>query len=68
MNNLLQEISTSLEDLRLGLTGALNVTEAMEKLEKSLTMNKVPDTWEKNAYFSRKPLGLWYNDLIDRNI
>ena len=29
MNNLLSEIKRSLEDLRLGLTGALNITDAM---------------------------------------
>jgi hypothetical protein len=29
MNTLLQEIKKTLEDLRLGLTGALNITDAM---------------------------------------
>jgi len=28
----------------------------------------VPDNWTSIAYFSKKPLALWYNDLIDRNI
>jgi dynein heavy chain len=32
MNTLLLEIKTSLEDLRLGLTGALNMTDTMETL------------------------------------
>lgn len=32
MNGLLREIKGSLEDLRLGLTGALNMTDAMENL------------------------------------
>jgi hypothetical protein len=32
MNELLKEIKTTLEDLRLGLTGALNMTDAMEEL------------------------------------
>jgi dynein heavy chain len=32
MNVLLSEIKSSLEDLRLGLTGALNMTDAMENL------------------------------------
>jgi len=32
MNTLLKEIKSSLEDLRLGLTGALNITDAMENL------------------------------------
>jgi hypothetical protein len=32
MNLLLGEIKTSLEELKLGLTGALNITDAMENL------------------------------------
>jgi len=44
----------------LGLTGALNITDAMENLQLALSVNKVPANWEKVAYFSRKPLGLWF--------
>jgi hypothetical protein len=36
MNVLLSTIKTTLEDLRLGLTGALNMTGAMEDLASSL--------------------------------
>lgn len=60
MNILLAEIKKSLEDLRLGLTGALNVTDAMEGLARSLEFNKVPGNWEKIAYFSKKSLGPWF--------
>jgi dynein heavy chain len=45
MNILIGEIKRTLEDLRLGLTGALNMTEAMENLQKSLQYNKVPSGW-----------------------
>lgn len=41
MNVLLSVIKSSLEDLRLGLTGALNMTDSMEELQKSLMFNKV---------------------------
>jgi dynein heavy chain len=68
MNILLGEIKNSLENLRLGLIGALNITDDMENLSKSLMMNKVPPYWEKVAYFSKKPLINWFQDLIDRNI
>jgi len=40
----------------------------MELLSNCLTLNKVPPSWEKVAYFSKKPLGLWFNDLIERNL
>jgi len=66
MNVLLSEIKRSLEDLRLGLTGALNITDSMEELTKALSFNKVPSTWEKFAYFSRKLLGAWFTDMIER--
>ena len=42
------------------------MTDAMENLQKSLMFNKVPDSWEKNAYPSRKNLALWFNELIER--
>lgn len=67
MNLLLFEIKQSLESLRLGLIGALNITDIMEALSNALILNKVPANWEKCAYFSKKPLLSWFNDLIDRN-
>lgn len=66
MNGLLSEIKGSLEDLKLGLTGALNITDAMEELSTALSFNKVPGTWEKKAYFSKKILTAWFSDLIER--
>lgn len=67
MNLLLGEIKKTLEDLRLGLTGALNMTDAMESLQKSLQYNKVPSSWETVAYPSKKVLSMWFNELIERN-
>lgn len=66
MNGLLGEIKRTLDDLKLGLTGALNVTDAMESLQRSLQFNKVPASWENVAYPSRKNLSLWFQELIDR--
>jgi len=47
MNLLLFEIKSSLESLRLGLIGALNITDIMENLSTALTLNKIPANWEK---------------------
>lgn len=66
MNTLLNEIKRTLDDLKLGLTGALNITDAMESLQRSLQFNKVPSSWESVAYPSRKNLALWFNELIER--
>jgi len=68
MNSLLGEIKSTLEELKLGLTGALNVTDAMETLSACLTLNQTPPGWAKVAYFSKKPMGLWFNDLLERNL
>mmetsp|Transcript_24255 Transcript_24255/g.21368 ORF Transcript_24255/g.21368 Transcript_24255/m.21368 type:complete len:388 (+) Transcript_24255:5707-6870(+) len=66
MNGLLEEIDKSLEELRLGLEGALNMTDAMDDLSRALTLNKVPANWTEQAYFSKKPLAFWFNDLLER--
>ena len=68
MNSLLGEIKRSLEDLRRGFGGELDMTEQMDNLIRSLSFNKVADTWEKVAYPSRKSLASWFTDLIDRNV
>lgn len=66
MNTLLSIIRVSLEDLRLGMEGALNMTDQMELLQQCLTFNKLPANWEEFAYPSKKPLLLWFSDLLDR--
>jgi len=65
MNVMLLEIFTSLEELELGLAGALNMTDSMENLASSLGLNRVPPKWAV-FYFSKKPLNSWYIDLAAR--
>jgi len=66
MNGLLGEIKTTLRDLDAGLKGTLNITEAMEDLMMSLTLNKIPAGWQKVAYLSKKSLLIWLDDIILR--
>lgn len=68
MNILLAEIKLSIEELQLGLTGALNMTDNMELLSLSISYNKVPENWAKVAYHSNKQLANWFKDLINRNV
>jgi len=68
MNCLLSEIKVSLEELKLGMTGALNMSENMENLSTALIFNKVPQVWQAKAYFSNKFLASWFLDLIERNV
>ena len=55
----------SLNDLDQGLKGNLNITDAMEDLTKSLTLDQIPGTWAKAAYASNKMLGEWLADPRD---
>jgi len=66
MNQLMREINRSLGELKLGLLGALNMSDLMEDLLKALYIEKVPATWTKVAYPSIKPLGGWFIDMIMR--
>ena len=42
------------------------MSDAMDSLAKSLVLNRVPGSWEKKAYPSRKLLAAWFDDLILR--
>jgi hypothetical protein len=45
MNALLGELRRSLEELQLGLDGALNMSPAMEALLAALAAGRVPQSW-----------------------
>jgi dynein heavy chain len=45
MNLLLSQLRGSLTELELGISGALNVTEAMEELALDLQINRVNEKW-----------------------
>jgi len=73
MNELLGEIRRSLDELTKGLDGQLNITAAMEDLASALAINQVPGrnpfhqiSWEKLAWWSRRSLSSWFNDLLVR--
>jgi len=65
MNLLLGTIRVSLLELDAGLKGALNVTDLMEALAHSLSINEVPARWGA-YYFSKKLLTDWFPDLLRR--
>merc|ERR1711871_195298 len=63
MNRLLREMVRSLAELSLGFAGELTMTDAMESLMNSLYMDRVPGTWSKLAYPSKRGLASWLVDL-----
>jgi len=66
MNQLMNEIQRSLGELKLGLLGALNMSDSMDSLLVSLKMGRVPANWTKIAYPSLKLLAPWFLDMIAR--
>lgn len=66
MNSLLNEIRFSLTELDQGLDGALNITEAMETLQKCLEINIIPPNWAANTNPTKKALSDWFADLLLR--
>jgi dynein heavy chain, axonemal len=66
INLLIQTIMTSLVELDMGLKGQLNITDAMDELERSLNLGFVPGSWVAVAYPSLKSLQPWFTDMIRR--
>ena len=66
MNILLGTIRKSLGDLQLGLQGALNISEAMDKMMTSMFMDQIPAMWEKQAWRTLKTLPVWFFDVLER--
>jgi len=66
MNKLMGEINRSLAELKLGLLGALNMSDLMEALLTALFLQQVPATWTKVGYPSLKGLAGWFADMILR--
>ena len=66
MNILTDTMRFSLQDLDAGLAGAVNINDEMEKLSQALFINVVPAQWGAVAYFSKKDLPNWFDDLLLR--
>lgn len=66
MNALLSEIRFSLTELDQGLDGALNITDAMEMLQKSLEINVLPPKWLACTNPTKKLLNEWFLELLQR--
>lgn len=69
MNGLLVEMKRSMDELQLGLDGALNMSEKMESLAKGISTNSVPALWMGQMSTRVQEvytLTAWYNDVLKR--
>ncbi|KAJ2945273.1 hypothetical protein O0L34_g9351 [Tuta absoluta] len=65
-NKLLTVISTSLKDLLKALKGLVVMSQGLEMMSRSLSLNIVPVMWSSKAYPSLKPLAAWVKDMCQR--
>ncbi|KAA3680725.1 dynein heavy chain, axonemal, partial [Paragonimus westermani] len=65
-NNLTSVIKSTLSDLQKAIKGLVIMSDTLESLATSLTLNKLPGIWARKSYPSLKPLGTYINDLLER--
>jgi len=65
-NKLVVTVRKSLENLNKAIEGFVVMSAELDEVFNKMFDNLVPDMWHKVAYPSRKPLGSWINDLIER--
>ncbi|KAJ9515913.1 hypothetical protein QJQ45_016901, partial [Haematococcus lacustris] len=69
MNALLVEMKRSMDELLLGLDGALNMSDKMEALSRGIATNSVPALWMSQMSTRVQEvytLTAWYNDVVKR--
>ncbi|KEG12669.1 dynein heavy chain [Trypanosoma grayi] len=67
MNLLTSVLKGTLEELDLGLKGALSMTAAMQTLFDEIFLDKLPAVWEKVSFLSLRALGSWMENFLFRN-
>jgi len=63
MNNLMIEITTSLEEINQGFLGLLTISERMEAIIDAIFFGRVPPSWTNLAYPSKRGLTSWLFNL-----
>ncbi|ESS67196.1 hypothetical protein TCDM_04102 [Trypanosoma cruzi Dm28c] len=67
MNLLISVMKSTIEELDLGLKGALSMTTPMQTLFDEIFLDKLPAVWEKVSFLSLRALGSWMENFLLRN-
>jgi dynein heavy chain len=62
----MQVIYLSLKNTLKALEGVIHINSALEEVHRSLTLEHVPETWNKYSYPSFKSLGLFLSNLTKK--
>lgn len=65
-NNLTKNVKYSLIQLQKAIKGLVIMSSELDAVTNSLFDNTVPESWQKVAYPSLKPLGSWIADFVER--
>jgi len=65
-NNLLNVIRDSLDQLVKAIKGLIVMSQELDEMYTAFLNNQLPNNWKKVSYPSLKPLGAWYQDLLER--
>lgn len=65
-NILISLVRNSLEDIKKALKGLIILSFELEVASNYISLGKVPSMWNKVSYATRKPLGGYIKNLIER--
>lgn len=66
MNALINEITRSVYELDQGMKGILTVSEQMEQLLNSLNNDRIPESWKRLLYPTKRFLPSFLDNLVRR--
>jgi dynein heavy chain len=65
-NRLTAIVRDSMKKLQLAIKGEVVMSSDLESVGKAMLVGQVPAMWKKRSYPSLKPLGSYFNHLLDR--